>query len=131
MFANCQAGGVALAMPDVCKTPAGPVVVPLPYPNMALLPMSVGFCPTILFGGAPAHNMMSIVPLTMGDEAGVLGGILSGVFMGPSTCMDGAFTVLLDGAPATRLTSSTLQNEINAPGFCTVPSQTEVLLLAP
>jgi hypothetical protein len=131
MFANCQAGGMSTAFPDVCKTPAGPVVVPIPYPNMALLPMSVGFCPTILFGGAPAHNLTSIVPLTMGDDAGVLGGILSGIIMGPSTCMDGAFTVLLDGAPATRLTSSTLQNEINAPGICAVPSQTEVLLLAP
>jgi hypothetical protein len=39
--------------------------------------------------------------------------------------------VLLDGAPATRLTSTSLQNSTNCPGARIVPSQTKVLLLAP
>ncbi|MCL4460335.1 MAG: DUF4150 domain-containing protein [Nitrospirae bacterium] len=131
MFANTQMGGMALGFPDVCKTPAGPVVVPVPYPNIAMGPMAVPPIPNILFGGAPAQNLMAEIPLTQGDDAGVLGGVLSSTEMGTSRCLDGASTVLLGGAPATRLTSTTLQNGVNAPGVCLVPSQVTVLLLAP
>ena len=61
----------------------------------------------------------------------MLGGVVSGMEMGPSRCLDGANTVLVGGAPATRMTSPTLQNGVNAPGACLVPSQVSVLLLAP
>ena len=27
-------GGMSIAFPDVCKTPIGPAVVPIPYPNI-------------------------------------------------------------------------------------------------
>jgi hypothetical protein len=131
MFANTQMGGMALGFPDVCKTPAGPVIVPIPYPNIAMGPMGVPPVPTILFGGAPAHNLTTEVPLTQGDDAGVAGGVVSSEVMGSAMCIDGANTVLLSGAPATRMTSPTLQNGTNAPGACLVPSQVTVLLLAP
>ena len=131
MFANCQMGGMALGFPDVCKTPVGPVPVPIPYPNIGMGPMGVPPVPNVLFGGAPAHNMMAEIPLTQGDDAGVEGGLISSMIMGPSRCLDGANTVLVGGAPATRLTSPTLQNGINAPGVCLVPAQVSVLLLAP
>lgn len=131
MFANCQMGGMSLGFPDVCNTPAGPVVVPIPYPNIATSPMGIPPVTNILFGGAPAQNLQTEVPLTQGDDAGVLGGLVSGMVMGPSRCLDGSFSVLVGGAPATRLTSATLQNGINAPGVCLVPAQLTVLLLAP
>ena len=131
MFANTQMGGMALGFPDVCKTPAGPAIVPIPYPNIAMGPMGVPPVPTILFGGAPAHNLTKEVPLTQGDDAGVAGGVVSSEVMGSAMCIDGANTVLLSGAPATRMTSPTLQNGTNAPGACLVPSQVTVLLLAP
>ena len=51
--------------------------------------------------------------------------------MGPSRHLTGAFTVLLKGTPATRLTSLSLQNSTNALGMRIVPSQLKVLLLAP
>jgi len=131
MFANTQMGGMSLGFPDVCKTPAGPAIVPIPYPNIAMGPMGVPPLSTILFGGAPAHNLMTEIPLTQGDDAGVAGGVVSSEEMGSSKCMDGANTVLLGGAPATRMTSPTLQNGTNAPGVCLSPSQVTVLLLAP
>ena len=43
--------------------------------------------------------------------------------MGPSRHLTGAFTVLLKGTPATRLTSLSLQNSTNALGMRIVPSQ--------
>jgi hypothetical protein len=69
--------------------------------------------------------------MTNGDNAGVLLGVASGTVMGPSRHLTGAFTVLWNGMPATRLTSVSLQNSTNCPGVRTVPSQTLVLLLAP
>lgn len=130
MFANTQGGGMAQAFPDVCKTPMGPSVVPVPYSNIAMGSTAVPSVPNILFGGAPAQNLMSEVPMTQGDEAGSSGGVISGASMGSARYTDGATTVLVGGAPATRMTSATLQNSSNAPGACLSPSQTIVLLLA-
>ena len=33
-IAHQGSGGMSIAFPDVCKTPAGPAVVPIPYPNV-------------------------------------------------------------------------------------------------
>ena len=130
MFANTQMMGMDLGFPDVCLTPM-PAPVPIPYPNIALGPMGVPAAYNILFVCAPAHNMATVVPLSNGDNAGVNMGVASGVVMGPSRPVTGAFTVLLDGMPATRLTSMNIQNSTNCPGMRIVPSQVKVLLLAP
>ena len=131
MFANCQMGGQDMGFPDVCLTPAGPAVVPIPYPNMAMGPMGVPAAYTVLFGGAPAHNMSTMVPLTMGDNAGVAMGVASGTVMGPARHLTASFTVLVGGMPATKLTSMSLHNGTNCPGVRLAPAQTKVLLLAP
>lgn len=131
MFANTQMMGMDMGFPDVCLTPAGPAVVPIPYPNIAMGPMGVPAAYTILFGGAPAHNLSTMVPMTNGDNAGVAMGVASGTVMGPSRHLTAAFTVLVGGMPATRLTSMSLQNGTNCPGVRLVPSQAVVLLLAP
>jgi hypothetical protein len=130
MFANCSLMGMDVAFPDTCVTPGTPPV-PVTYPNFALGPMGVGAFPKVLYMGAPAHNLGTVVPLTNGDNLGVLLGVASATVMGPSRHLTGAFTVLVGGLPATRLTSISLQNSTNAPGARVVPSQTKVLMLAP
>jgi hypothetical protein len=130
MFANSQMMGLDLAFPDVCLTPT-PAPVPIPYPNLALGPMGIPASYNILFMATPAHNMATTVPLTNGDNPGVALGVCSGLVMGPSRHLTAAFTVLVTGIPATRLTSMSLQNSTNAPGMRIVPSQLKVLLLAP
>lgn len=55
----------------------------------------------------------------------------SGTVMGPSRHLTCATTILIGGAPATRLTSSTIQNSTNCPGARIAPSQVKVVLLAP
>jgi len=131
MFANTQMTGMDLGFPDVCLTPAGPAVVPVPYPNLAMAPMGAPAAYTVLFVCAPAHTLTTTILLTNGDNAGVAMGVASGTVMGPSRHLTGAFTVLLGGMPATRLTSMSLQNSTNCPGVRLVPSQTKVLVLAP
>jgi hypothetical protein len=131
MFANAQKGGIDLAFPDVCLTPSGGPPVPVPYPNIAAGPTAVGFVTNVLFSGTPAHNLTTTIPLTNGDNAGVATGVASGTVMATCRHVTAAFTVLVGGAPASRLTSVTQQNSTNAVGARIAPSQTTVLLLAP
>lgn len=130
MFANNQLMGVDTGCPDVCLTPTPTGPVPIPYPNTATGPMGVGGAYNVLMGGAPTHNLSTSIPLTNGDNAGVATGVASGTVMGPSRHLTGAFTVLVGGVPATRMTSASLQNNTNCPGARLAPSQLKVLLLA-
>ena len=131
MLAKTQAGGMCFAFPDVCltPTPAGPV--PIPYPNISLHPTAIGFVPNVLITCAPGHNMATTTPLTNGDNLGVNMGVASGTVMAPSRNVTAAFTVLVGGIPATRMTSVGIQNSTNCPGIRLSPSQVKVLLLAP
>lgn len=136
MFANCSLGGMQMAMPDVCLTPipspAGPIPTPIPYPNTAMLPMALP--PTCsmkqFISMMPAHNMATTVPMSMGDNAGAIGGVMSGMMMGPARSMMGSMKVFTGGLPATKMLSPALQNMTNAPtGMTLAPSQVKVLIM--
>lgn len=133
MLAKTSAGGMCMAFPDVCLTPAppAPAPVPIPYPNIGLEPTNTGFVPNVLMSCTPAHNMGTKPPMSNGDNAGVGSGVASGTVMGTARTVTGAFTVLVGGKPLTRLTSITVQNGTNVPGAKIVPSVTNVLVLAP
>jgi len=131
MFANTQMMGMDMAFPDVCLTPAVPAPIPIPYPNIAMGPTAIPNQFSTLVLGAPMHNMGTTTPMTNGDNAGVATGVASGTVMGPSRHLLGSFTTLIQGMPATRLTSMSLQNSTNIPGCRIVPSQVLVLILAP
>ncbi|OYV44947.1 MAG: type VI secretion protein [Acidocella sp. 20-57-95] len=126
MFANTQMMGMDPAIPDVLLTP--PLEIPVPFPNVGMRPIAIPTQFTVFIMAMPAHNMMTEIPLTI---TGVGLGVASGMDMGPSRNLTGAFTILLEGAPATRLTSMSLNNLTNAPGASLVPSQPTVLFLAP
>jgi len=129
MFASTQLFGMNLGIPDVCLTP--PVPVPIPYPNFSFGPMTAPFCPNILLVGTPAHNLMHPGVAAPGETTGGVGGVASGTVMNATRPLTGAFTVILHGAPATRMTTINIQNSTNCPGMRIVPSQPKVLLLAP
>lgn len=131
MFANTQMMGFDMGFPDVCLTPSPAGPVPVPYPNVAMGSMAVNPVFNILWMSAPAHNLGTVIPMTNGDNLGVGLGVASGTVMGPSRHLTGAFTYLVGGLPATRLSSVSLQNSTNCPGARVVPSQTKVILLAP
>ena len=129
MFANTQMGGMNFGLPDVCLTP--PVAEPIPYPNFGFGPLGVPAAYNILWECTPTHNMVTEIVISVGDEPGVELGVASGMVMGPVRHLTGAFTVLVDGAPVTRMTSISLHNSTNCPGMRIVPSQLKVLVLAP
>jgi len=134
MFANCSVGGMDFGMPDVCLTPAPPAPpVPVPYPNTAQLMMAVPPSTSLkhLIMFAPAHNMGTTIPMSMGDNAGVSGGVASGTFMGPARNVKGSMKVFTGGQPITRALDPTVQNQTNCPGGMTLmPSQFKVMIMS-
>lgn len=125
------APGQNLAAPDVCNTPAI-VPVPIPYPNTAMTTMAVPTIPNQLIMGMPAHNLMTMGTISMGDNAGVLGGVVSGMFMGPYRHLMGSMKVIKGPAPATRMLDPTGQNGMmpNALGVAISPSQPKEAILS-
>ncbi len=128
MFANTLGAGIDFAFADVCLTP--PVPVPVAYGNTASSPNGVNPVFHVIVAGAPVFNMSTIIGSTSGDDPGVAGGVASGTVMGISQHITGAETVLIGGAPVTRLTDQTQQNNANVVGSRVAPSQTKLLVTA-
>jgi hypothetical protein len=79
----------------------------------------------------PAHNMATMVPMSMGDNAGAIGGVMSGMMMGPARSIMGSVKVMTGGLPATKMLSPAMQNMTNAPtGMTLAPSQVKVLIMS-
>ena len=127
MFVSTFGPGMSQGIPDVCKTP--PFAVPAPFPNIAMNAMAIPTYFTITTNAMPELNMTAMYALSNGDEAGAMGGVASGLIMGPGRCMLGSQVVFVAGQPVWRLTAMTLQNLSNAPGVTCVPSQTVKLVL--
>lgn len=134
MFMSAMGQELSLAFPDVCLTPAL-VPVPIPYPNLTMgittLASSASsnlltmFLPVCLSTPAGSIKMLSI-----GDNAGVLGGVASGTVMGPQYNIMGSAKVFCQGRPVHRMTGTTLHNLSNVPGVTLSPGQTKVLTLS-
>lgn len=126
-------GGTNMGMPDVCKTPVGPAIVPIPYPNISMgataMPSSAAM--KVLIAGGFAHTVGTQIPMSNGDQPGVAGGLISGCIMGPTKFLMGSTATFFGGKPAARLTSMTGQNgsSMNVPGTTIAAAQTKVLIL--
>ncbi|SHE43820.1 DUF4150 domain-containing protein [Vibrio gazogenes] len=130
MFANTQNTAMHMGMPDVCKTQVALAVVPIPYPNIAMTDMAVPNVDNVLIEVMPVHNLMTMVEMSNGDEAGIEMGIVSSLIMGPVKHELGSLKVIFMAAPATTMTAVTGQNgtEPNAPGLTLTPSQVKVII---
>lgn len=86
----------------------------------------------VLVMAMPAHNMMTVTPMSNGDNAGVNMNPLSGMVMGPTRSMLGSFTTLMGGLPVTKMLSPSGQNGMSpgAFGASLVPSQVKVMSLS-
>ena len=122
-----------MAMPDVCKTPAPPPVgqVPVPYPNTGMLNQATNTSTKVKFVNKEVVTLKSKIPKSMGDEAGTLGGMISGMNMGEVSFKMGSSMVKIEGKPCIYLTSMTAHNGTNAnapAGTQVAPSQTKVIV---
>ncbi len=137
MHISTNMAGTTMAFPNVCLTPAPPAPnpVPIPYP-------SIGQCATAM---APTcalrvkilnKNVMTVrskVMRTQGDEAGVGGGVASGMFGGPVSRSQSSMKVNVEGSPVVRNLDMIGSNgpSPNAPvGNQLAPSQTIVICMS-
>jgi hypothetical protein len=127
-FISTQLADMYLGFPDVCLTP--PLAIPVPYPNIGLSTMGIGFVPNVLINAMPVHNLLTTIALTNGDQAGAMLGVASGLIMGPVHNLIGSFKVLAGFAPVMKFLGMTIQNNTNAPGFMLLPTQFQVMALA-
>jgi hypothetical protein len=136
MFVNTQMAGMNFAFPDVCltpiPTPAGPVPTPIPYPNTALPMTAIPSQVKVLVLAMPAHNMLTVTPMSNGDNSGVNMNPVSGMVMGPSKHLMGSIKVLYGGLPVTKMLNPTGQNGMSpgAFGASLAPSQVKVMVLS-
>jgi hypothetical protein len=118
---------------DTCKTPAPPAPpVPMPYPNIAMCNQAnPGTCTKkVKVNGQPAFTKDTQIPMSSGDEAGVAGGVVSGMIKGPCAYKKFSNKVKLEGANAVYNLCNTGHNgsSPNAVGMQAQPSQTKVLV---
>lgn len=110
-------GGICFAFPDVCNTPAGPAMVPVPYPNIGQLSDAEGVSTTVKVAGNFVLLKGSNIRKTTGDEAGSGGGVASGPPPGGKVEFTSASnSVKVNGDFVVRMTDSTKQNNGNAIG---------------
>ncbi|WP_437569381.1 DUF4150 domain-containing protein [Sorangium sp. So ce542] len=122
-FATTSGGGLDFGAPDVC------LPGPIPYPNMASRTMGTSVAYKVILGRGPAHTLATVIPISMGDNPGILGGVISRRNMGPSRRLVPYPKLLVQNKPAVRLGATGIQNQINVNGTTVAPSQVKVLLL--
>jgi hypothetical protein len=131
--ASTTQGGNTFAVPDPCLTPAppSPSPVPIPYPNTGMVNQAKKTATKVKFTGKPVVTKKSEISRSMGDEAGVNKGVMSGMNMGKVTYKKGSSKIKIQGQPCVHLTCMSGHNGMNAnipAGAQVAPSQTKVIV---
>lgn len=114
--------GIVMFMPDVCLTPAPPAPpVPIPYPNIAMSQDTASGSTTVKVDGNPIMLQGSNFSKSTGDEAGTVGGVVSGLNKGKAEFISYAFDVLVEGKNVPRLLDMMLGNIGGAPNTPPMP----------
>lgn len=115
--AHKQSGGLSTVFPDVCKTPALPAPpVPIPYPNIGQSSDTTGGPTSVTTDGQMPMVKGAKYMKSSGDEAGVVGGVVSGVNMGECEFMMYSFDVKFEGNNVCRMGDPLFHNKKNIMG---------------
>jgi hypothetical protein len=119
-FANMRgvvhkgSGGLSMAFPDVCKTPAPPAPpIPIPYPNIGKASDTTGGPTTVKTDGQMPMVKGATYMMSAGDEAGSVGGIMSSVIKGVCEFMMYSFDVKFEGNNVCRMADPLWHNKKN------------------
>jgi hypothetical protein len=90
-------------LPDVCQTPVGAGMVPVPYMLYANLQGSSNCIESVRLNGKPAYVYdHSLAPKVEGNEPGTGGGVKSGVNVGKVWAKDASANVRAEGRRIVR-----------------------------
>jgi hypothetical protein len=110
-----DSGGTSIAFPDVCLTPVGSSVVPIPYPNTARSSDLDKGATTVTADGNPMGHEKSIFTTSTGDEAGARKGVASGTVKGIAEFISFSFDVSIEGKGVVRAFDQMIHNNKNTP----------------
>ncbi len=108
-------GGITIAFPDVCLTPVGPAIVPIPYPNIAQSSDSDKASKTVKCDGNPVCLKDSNFKTSTGDEGGGQKGVASGKIKGKAEFVSYSMNVKVEGKNVPRAMDLMLHNDKNTP----------------
>ena len=112
-----DSGGVTIAFPDVCKTPAPPAPpIPIPYPNIGQASDTVQGPTTVTTDGQMPMVKGSKYVKSSGDEPGTIGGVMSNVNMQECEFMMYSFDVKFEGNNVCRMGDPLFHNKKNIMG---------------
>lgn len=123
--------GQCFGFPDVCKTPAAPSPITLPYPNVGMCLQAIKASNKVKVCQRQVITKKSEIPRSSGDEPGTLGGVVSNRFMDKVIYRKGSSKVKIEGQECIYLLAPTGHNAKNAnmpAGMQIVPSQVKVLV---
>jgi hypothetical protein len=113
---HADSSGICMAMPDVCLTPAPPAPpIPIPYPNISQSQDTSGGSSTVKMDGNPIMVKGASFSKSTGDEAGSVGGVMSGMIQGKAEFLNYSFDVTVEGNNVCRLGDLMMSNSKNTP----------------
>ncbi|NJK31821.1 MAG: DUF4150 domain-containing protein [Deltaproteobacteria bacterium] len=125
MLEGARETGDALVLstaPDVCLTPMGPALVPVPYPIVAYFSMVTQQSETVTMTGCKVATKATKITVVFGDEPGTGGGVKSGVNKSIVEFTSWSATVTCGGEPVIRHMDDAKMNNGNTLGKVIYPS---------
>lgn len=110
-----SSSGIATNFPDVCKTPTSGGPIPIPYPNIAKSSDTAKGSKNVKIDGNSVMLKDSNFSTSTGDEAGSVGGVVSGCTKGIAEFVNYSFDVKFEGKNVPRLGDMMIQNKKNTP----------------
>jgi hypothetical protein len=121
-FANSRgivhkgSGGTSIVFPDVCKTPVGNAVVPIPYPNTGKSSDTTGGPKSVKTDKKMAMVKGAKYSQSAGDEAGTQKGVVSSTNRDECEFMMYSFDVKFEGKNVCRMGDPLFHNKKNIMG---------------
>ena len=115
-IAHKGSGGQSIAFPDVCKTPAAPSPVPIPYPNVGRSADTSSGPKKVKTDGKMPMVKGAKYSKSSGDEAGTLGGVMSSVNRNVCEFLMYSFDVKFEGKNVCRMGDPMWHNKKNILG---------------
>jgi len=127
MSVSTSMAGQCMGTPDTCQVPAPPAPpIPTPFPNMGMLMTAQGVSTKVKVMNKEVILETSKLSSSNGDEAGVAGGVVSGMNMGEISFKMGSSKVKIEGKKPVFQTCMSAHNGSSAnfpAGTVIAPSQ--------
>lgn len=115
-----SSGAIAKAELDICLTPQGPAAIPVVYRNHASASNLSSGSKTVKISNSEIMLQKSTISHSSGNEAGILGGIISKSTRGKTRALQYSRRVFIQGQRVVLNGCITLQNNGNAIGKITI-----------